>query len=173
MSEVTDNLATVPASDVRAIATYMASVAGPPSDERRRKAGEPREQAGGPGAAIYAAACASCHDGTRTPPFGGIDLALSTGPSGPTARNVVNVILWGLPAEDEQHRPIMPGFADVLNDRQLADLLAYVRARFSGKPAWTEVEKEIHAARSGDSRVHPGPVPGLAHAVPGKQEARQ
>src|SRR5262249_40075640 len=138
MSEVTENLSTAPATDVRAIATYMASAAGAPTGER--KPGERREQADGPGRAIYAAACASCHDGSRAPPYGGIDLSRSTGPSGPNARNVVNVTLWGLPAEDEQHRPIMPGFAGVLNDRQLADLLAYLRARFSDKAPWTEVE---------------------------------
>src|SRR5262249_32635387 len=114
MSEVTENLSMVGAADARAIATYVASVASAPSDERRRKADANREQtkqaadAHTPGAAIYAAACASCHDGSRPPPYGGIDLARSTGPSGPDAGNVINAILWGLPALDEQRRPIMP-----------------------------------------------------------------
>jgi mono/diheme cytochrome c family protein len=162
MSEVTENLGTVPAADVRAIATYMASVAGAPSAERRRNANAVRTQtrpgaeAGAPGAAIYAAACASCHDGSRPPPYGGIDLALSTGPSGPNARNVINVILWGLPALDEQRRPIMPGFAGTLNDRQLADLVAYIRARFSDKPPWTEVDKHIREARAGEPSPEAG-----------------
>ena len=179
MSDVTENLASAPMTDVRAIASYVASLV--PSEERRRKTNAIREQARQaadsrtPGAAIYAAACANCHDGSRAPPYGGIDLALSTGPSGPNGRNVINVILWGLPALDEQRRPIMPGFAGTLSDRQLADLLAYVRARFSDKPPWIDLEKDIRAARAEEPRVkiHPAPSPDPAPAAPGQQEARE
>lgn len=168
MSEVTENLSTVPASDVQAIATYIASIAGTRSGERAHA-----RQSDGPGAAIYAAACATCHDAGRAPPYGGIDLALSTGPSGPNARNLIDVILWGLPAADEQRRPIMPGFAGTLNDRQLADLLSYVRARFSDKPPWTDVDKDIREARAGGARVYPAPSPPSPPAGPGQQEAHQ
>jgi len=168
MSEVTENLSTVPAADVQAIATYIASIAGTRSTEPA-----PARQPGGPGAAIYAAACATCHDAGRALPYGGIDLAHSTGPSGPTARNVIDVILWGLPAADEQRRPIMPGFAGTLNDRQLADLLAYVRARFSDKPAWKDVDKDIREVRAGGVRIYPAPSPPSAPAAPGLEEARE
>ena len=176
MSEVTENLSTVPAADAKAIATYVASVAGPVSGARVSKVNPVRAQgrpAGGSGAAIYAAACATCHDAGRPPPYGGIDLALSTGPSGPTARNVIDVILWGLPAPDEQRRPIMPGFAGTLNDRQLADLLTYMRARFSDKPAWSNVEKDIREARAGGARIYPAPSPPTSPGVSGQQEARE
>ncbi|MBV8753964.1 MAG: cytochrome c [Hyphomicrobiales bacterium] len=169
MSEVTENLSTVPAGDVQAIATYIASIAG-----TRAAAHAPTRQSDGPGAAIYAAACATCHDAGRPPPFGGIDLALSTGPSGPTARNVIDVVLWGLPAQGEEHRPMMPGFAGTLNDRQLADLLAYIRARFSDKAAWSDIDKDIREARAGGARVYPAPSPPSAPTAPGQQEeARQ
>ena len=169
MSEVTENLSTAPAADVQAIATYMAAVAGSKANATRA---QPR-QAGGHGAAIYAAACATCHDAGRPPPYGGIDLTRSTGPSGPTARNVIDVVLWGLPAQDEQRRPVMPGFAGTLNDRQLADLLAYVRARFSDKPAWTDVDKDIREVRAGGARIYPAPSPPSAPSAPGLEEARQ
>jgi len=88
---------------------------------------------------------------------------------------VIDVILWGLPAHDEQRRPIMPGFAGTLNDRQLADLLAYVRARFSDKPPWTDIDKDIREARAGGSRIYPAPSPPSVPAAPGQQEeeARQ
>jgi len=177
MSEVTENLSKVPTADVQAIATYVASVADTSSDEPEADAvGEQARQgadASTPGAAIYAAACANCHDGSRPPPYGGIDLARSTGPSGPDARNVANVILWGLPAQDEQRRPIMPGFAVTLSNQQLADLLAYVRARFSDEPPWEDIGEDIRAARAGPSRVYPAPSPGPAPAAPGHQEARE
>jgi mono/diheme cytochrome c family protein len=168
MSEVTENLSAAPAPDVQAIASYVATIAGPASDKRRSKSTGDADAH--PGAAIYAAACAICHDGSRAPPFGGIDLSRSTGPSGPSARNVINVVLWGLPAQDEQRRPVMPGFAGTLSDRQLTDLLAYIRARFSGKPAWTDVDKHIREARAGGARVYPAPsVP----AAPGLMEASE
>jgi len=84
---------------------------------------------------------------------------------------VINVILWGLPAADEQRRPVMPGFAGILSDRQLADLLAYVRARFSDKPAWTDVDKHIREARAGAARIYP--APSSETAALGEQEARE
>jgi len=173
MSEVTENLSTVPSEDVQAIATYVESVGGPASVAHRSNGAVQARQPGGPGTAIYAAACAQCHDAGRPPPYGGIDLARSTGPSGPTARNVIDVVLWGLPAADEQRRPIMPGFAGTLKDRQLADLLAYVRARFSDKPPWTDVEKDIRDVRAGGSRIYPAPSPPSSPAAPGLEEARQ
>jgi mono/diheme cytochrome c family protein len=173
MSEVTENLSTVPIADAQAIATYLASIAGSraqPTSNKRQNTGDADTQTG---AVIYAAACANCHDGSRAPPYGGIDLSLSTGPSGPNAHNVLNVILWGLPAQDEQRRPVMPGFAGMLNDRQLADLLVYVRARFSDKPPWTDVEKHIREARADGARVYPAPSPEPALAASGHQEARE
>src|SRR5262249_51294239 len=174
MSEVAENLSMVSAADAQAIATYLTSIAGSrakPASRERQSARDADTRM--PGAAIYAAACASCHDGSRAPPYGGIDLSRSTGPSGPDARNVLNVILWGLPAQDEQRRPVMPGFAGTLNDRQLADLLAYIRARFSDKPAWTDVDKHIREARAGGARVYSAPSPEPAPAAPGHQEARE
>src|SRR6185437_6270426 len=45
------------------------------------------------GAAIYAAACATCHEGGRALPYGGVHLGLSTALSGPDARNAANIVL--------------------------------------------------------------------------------
>jgi hypothetical protein len=41
----------------------------------------------------------------------------------------------------------MPGFANGMNDAQIAALLNYLRSRFSNQPAWTGVEKTIETAR--------------------------
>jgi nicotinate dehydrogenase subunit B len=44
----------------------------------------------------------------------------------------------------------MPSFATSLNDRQLTDLAAYLRARFaSDKPAWPGVEAAVKRVRGG------------------------
>jgi mono/diheme cytochrome c family protein len=46
----------------------------------------------------------------------------------------------------------MPGFAAELTDPQVARLVEYLRANFSGGPAWTNVEAEVRRAREeGDS----------------------
>jgi mono/diheme cytochrome c family protein len=99
------------------------------------------------GALIYTGACAGCHAGPRAMPYGGIDLALSSGISAPSAQNLVNVILYGLPAAEAAHSPIMPGFAASLSDGQVAALARYLRSRFSDQPPWSDIEESVHAAR--------------------------
>ena len=74
------------------------------------------------GAQVYQAKCARCHYPTTTHPLNGPGLQAITKvkamPSGapPTDERLTNVILHG--------RGMMPGTQ--LDDRQLADLLAYV-----------------------------------------------
>lgn len=152
MAEVVSNLSTVPDSDVRAIAIYMADVSGAPKPERNRVAvlaqAESAPAQGDPtGGAIYAAACAACHESGRPLPYGGVNLALSTAVTSPDARNLANIILAGVPAVAGERSPIMPGFAASMTDAQVASLLNYLRARFSKEPPWADVEKTIADAR--------------------------
>src|SRR6266403_2920567 len=99
------------------------------------------------GAAIYAAACATCHETGRSPPYGGVNLALSTAVAGPDPRNVANIVLSGVHPVEGERSPIMPGFAASMNDGQISALLNYLRARFSNQPGWTGVEKTVEDAR--------------------------
>jgi mono/diheme cytochrome c family protein len=94
-------------------------------------------------------------------------LARSSGPNGPTARNVVNVVLWGLPPADGQRSPIMPGFINTMTDQQLESLLRYVRQRFSGKPPWENIDQEINDTRAGkfDVGIYPAPSTDPAFGV--------
>jgi mono/diheme cytochrome c family protein len=161
MAQVVSNLSSVPQSEVRAIATYMAGVFGAPMPERKRRGEEalaqarsssPQPDEATAGAAIYAAACAGCHESNRPPPYGGINLRLSTAINGPDARNAANTILSGVHPVEGERSPIMPGFAAGMDDRQIAELLTYLRARFSNAPAWTGVEKTVEDARRGQTR---------------------
>jgi mono/diheme cytochrome c family protein len=155
MALVVSNLSEVPDSDIRAIATYMAGVFGAPAPDRKRRRDEvlaqvksvPAQAAKTDGAAIYAAACATCHETGRPLPYGGVNLALSTAISSPDPRNAINIVLSGVRPVEGERSPIMPGFASSMNDGQIASLLNYLRARFSNQPAWTGVEKTIEAAR--------------------------
>ncbi len=165
MAEVVSNLSCVPDSDVRAIAVYMADIYGAATPDRKRQGEAALAQAKSPamqpsqanaaGAAIYAAACASCHETDRPLPYGGVNLGLSTAISGPDPRNLANIVLSGVHAVEGERSPIMPGFAASMNDAQIAALLNYLRARFGNQPAWTGVENTIADARRTEDRVPP------------------
>lgn len=155
MAEVVANLSEVPAADVEAIATYMADVFGPPPDKSGRSGPAPTQSgmsetsATSPahGAAIYAAACATCHETERPLPFGGVDLAISSAVSASEPRNLANIVLSGIRPAEGERSPIMPGFADSMTDAQVITLLSYLRGRFSKQPAWTGVEETVRDAR--------------------------
>jgi mono/diheme cytochrome c family protein len=189
MAEVVQNLRTVAADDVQAIAAYVAAQTardGSPSprvaelveaQNQRGKATGPQSadsQAGieiagtqndKKGALIYAAVCAGCHQGPRAVPYGGIDLALSSGISGPSPQNLINVVLYGLPAAEGVRAPIMPGFAASLSDQQLVDLAAYLRVQFSDRPPWSDIEQNVAAARTPQRAATANPAP-ADEAVP-------
>jgi mono/diheme cytochrome c family protein len=169
MARVVENLAEVKRADVEAMAHYLASLDGRPSASRiegvanthaavRPGPGQLPQSAGAQavtpdagnraGAALYAAACAACHEGGRALPLGGIHFSLSVALSDESASNLVNIVLQGVPAADGVAGPIMPGFADVLSDAQLADLARFLRSRFTEKPVWTDIDAAIRAARS-------------------------
>lgn len=187
MAPVTANMGSVPDADIRAVATYVASIMGEPSPERRARAEKVLAQpmAHGPGvlaqtagsqtlpvgldpndqgAAIYASACSTCHDAGRPLPYGGIKLAYSTAMYGPDPTNPINVILHGLPAPEGERGPIMPGFAGVLNDKQVAALLTYMRATFSDRPAWPDVENLVARIRKGGQQPSTQPTDGTGAA---------
>lgn len=176
MAEVVRNLSSVPESDVQAIATYMAGVFGAPSTDRKRRGEEAlasakalaarqpptsaAANADGTGAAIYAAACATCHETMRSVPYGGVNLRLSSEINAPDARNATNSILGGLRPVPGERSPIMPPFASSMSDEQLVALLKYLRSRFSDRPAWTGLEQIVAEARNiqiAAQKISPGP----------------
>jgi mono/diheme cytochrome c family protein len=178
MAQVVSNLSSVPESDVRAIAVYMADQFGAPTPDRKRRGDEVLTQAKSPapqapttnvaGASIYAAACAGCHETSRPLPYGGVNLGLSTAISAPDARNAANIVLLGVRPVEGERSPIMPGFAASMSDGQIAALLNYLRARFSNQPAWAGVDKTIEDARRTQTvflQTSPGPRNAPAEAT--------
>jgi mono/diheme cytochrome c family protein len=181
MAEVVSNLSGVPDSDVRAIATYMAGVFGPPAPDRKRRGEEVLAQVRSPpvqaatsnaaGAAIYTAACATCHESDRKLPYGGVNLGLSTAISGSDPRNAANIVLSGVRPVEGERSPIMPGFASSMNDEQIAALLNYLRARFSNQPAWTGVKETVETARRTQTVfLQTSPPPSNAPADPTQRD---
>ena len=172
MEPVVRNLASVPEQDVRAMAHYLAAIAGEPGPHRRKKAQDAlahakREEAAYPfrdrtldaarqggdrayqrGAAIYAGACSACHDQGRQATSGAaLHLALGTAMTVPTSANLVRIILEGIDPPDSSAGRRMPGFANELADEQVSDLVAYIREYFGRAPAWHDIEDEVRKSR--------------------------
>jgi nicotinate dehydrogenase subunit B len=155
MQAVVANLAEVADADVRAIAHYIAALnpTMPASTGREMaaileaRAAPTTDLTHSAGARLFEGACAACHDPEAGSLQGkGPSLALNTNLHSEAPNNVLRAVMEGINVPGLGALGTMPGFKNSLNDRQLADLLAYLRTRFaSAKPAWTDLE--VKAAR--------------------------
>jgi mono/diheme cytochrome c family protein len=165
MADVTAGIAALPAADVDALATYVMSFLPPaPSGNAAAEAlaknsayGPTRTTASTraadqPGAAIFAATCATCHHGGGgLPAMRPAPLALSTALQLGEPTNAVRVVMGGIPARPGTPGAIMPPFGDTLTDRQLADVVTYLRKQFTDRPDWTNVADTIAGVRKEDA----------------------
>jgi mono/diheme cytochrome c family protein len=196
MLDVASNLGSAPGDDLHAIATYVAAQIGEPGAPAPQVAKQAEAQSArgktvaaasadsqadtsqsrdpnadsDEGALIYAATCSGCHQGPRAAPFGGIDFALSSNINGPSAKNLTNVVLNGLPAAGSKQSPIMPGFANAMDDHQVAALAHYLRAHFTDKPPWTDIDKSISDARANARAPAANTVPANGSSSTGTQQ---
>ncbi|WP_448206774.1 c-type cytochrome [Azospirillum sp. sgz302134] len=145
MAPVSHNLARAPEADVRAIAAYIGSMA----PAGREPAPPASSASGGEGGAIYAAACASCHNDGGPVTARGVPLALSSAVTGPDPRNLIHIVLDGIHPRQSEPGAIMPGFADVMTDSQIAALATYLRGSFVNGPAWSDIEGTVRRIRQG------------------------
>ncbi|WKL14199.1 c-type cytochrome [Comamonas testosteroni] len=170
MAPVIHGLAQLPEADVRAMARYLtelpgqdaldaqpapahaaplapltataaASVAMPAPAMERQVNGE----------RIYQNACAVCHEAGSGPTLFGVKplLALNTNLHAASPDNLVQVILNGIQTPADDALGYMPGFRDSLDDKQIADLLGYLRQRFAPEEkAWPDDTKTIKRLRA-------------------------
>jgi nicotinate dehydrogenase subunit B len=148
MQAVTANLALLPEEDVRAMAHYLASFnAQLPAAAQQEmaqileiRALRPDDLAHEAGARLFEGACGSCHDPQSASPSTAVrpSLAFNTNMHSADPNNVLRAVLDGVNVPALGPTGAMPAFRTSFDDRQIADLLAYLRARFaSDKPAWT------------------------------------
>lgn len=154
MAPVIAELKELPDADIRAMATYLASLSAPlPEVEATGRAmrieamtASANKPATSPIARLYEGACAACHESGRPVPLvnAGPALGLSSKLHAATPTNLVNMLLEG-----GQHGiGSMPSFATALDDRQLVELAIYLRGRFAPeKPAWEGIEAAVARAR--------------------------
>ena len=152
MAEVVHDLSQVADADVRAIATYVASLDTRSGAERNRarEAALARARASKAvqGNAVYDGSCGDCHNRGRGEEGGALELPLGTALTIPTARNLGAIIRDGIVPPEGERGAWMPAFAGALTDEQLTDLLIYLRA-LSGQPAWPNVAADVRQISRG------------------------
>ena len=91
------------------------------------------------GERIYQNACAVCHEAGSGPTLFGVKplLGQNTNLHAASPDNLIQVILNGIQAPADDALGYMPGFGNSLDDRQIGDLIDYLRARFAPEEeAW-------------------------------------
>ncbi|HZE47499.1 MAG TPA: cytochrome c [Xanthobacteraceae bacterium] len=155
MGSVTRGLAQASEDDVRAIAVYFASLmahapaaqGAPPTDK-----GNVADAAHPEAAALFAGACAICHAaGAPMMQEGRPSLAWGTPLHEDTPNDTIQIIVQGLAPPAGRSGPTMPAYGDSFSDRQLADITAYLRARYTDKPPWPDVAGAVAQVRKGGS----------------------
>jgi nicotinate dehydrogenase subunit B len=158
MAPVVGDLAALPDSDIRAMATYLASLnplepnADPAAVARQYEQASAISGApAGLGARLFDGACAACHHTGSGPQLFGAhpSLALNTNLHSATPDNLIRVILDGIGSPARPELGTMPAYRDSFNDAQVAELVSYLRQQFAGgKPAWQDVTASVARIRA-------------------------
>ena len=159
MAPVVQGLAELPESDIGAMATYLLNLPGStPPVPVAAAAAAAAVSANAPtalrhlnGERIYQNACAVCHEAGSGPTLFGIrpNLAANTNLQSATPDNLVQTILHGIQNPANGDLGYMPGFKDSLDDRQIDDLVGYLRQRFApGEKPWPDGAKNIRNIRA-------------------------
>ena len=161
MRPVVEGVSGLSEDDVYAIASYVMSFMGelPADKAEKAKAFAAEREFGGAsaptpaaagdrpearGEAIFSRVCANCHrSGGQT-----VALALTSTVAGADPRNVIHIVMNGIEPPSGVPEKSMPRFGPTLSDEEIADLLAFIRARFTDRPAWSDVPARIREARA-------------------------
>ena len=162
MAIVVANLRALSDGDIRAIAEYLASYNRETTPAQRAddlRAVESASNAaraaakGSYGARLFDGACAACHEGGEQADLFGIrpSLALNSNLHAERPDNVIRVILDGAAGPMISSHGAMPAFGAALDDRQIADLVAYLRRVFAPSEApWPDLEETVSRLRPRD-----------------------
>lgn len=152
MGPVVAGLAALPESDVRAIAHYITSLS-PKVDDATAARAVQRQSDGANlislmgmerGRRAFETACAVCHTSSGGVGHLGVRplMGLNTSVAHAKPDNLLHVLLNGIDSPATPDLGYMPGFRGVYDDRQLAELVAYIRARYApDQPAWKNLEE--------------------------------
>lgn len=97
---------------------------------------------------IFQGGCATCHAAGSPRVLAGQELLSETkslASDDPTG--AIRLILRGRQPAPEQRGAWMPGFASVLSDEQIADVLQWLRTS-AGRSPWPDLADRVHAVRT-------------------------
>jgi mono/diheme cytochrome c family protein len=158
MRPVAHHLGNAPESDVHAIAIYLMSLQPPvkaqPDAATAAAPAAADAQVMASGAAIFNASCAGCHGAAAPMRTLGDRPALELGSTlnADSSRNAIQMVLNGNPWNGSSAAHYMPPFAGVLNDQQIADVLAYARSTYAQRPSWPDLPARVAAIRKENSQ---------------------
>ncbi len=167
MAVVVRNLQDVPEADVRAMAVYLASFSAADGAAERAEAALGRSLAvrtmvRGPAQRLFEGACGACHHDGGGPEVQGhnLPLALNSNLHGDRPDNLLRVILGGIAEPALPGLGHMPAFRDALDNRQIAELAAHLRAVYApDKAPWQGLEAATARLRAASRPVNPGESP--------------
>jgi mono/diheme cytochrome c family protein len=158
MAPVVRGLHALPDSDVQSIATYFAAIDG--AAERKdttevvaKALATSRNDLQGnvdddPGARLFAATCAACHFNAGRVNPERPELALNSALYLDKPTNLFRVMLGGVSAAAGINGAVMPSY-HALSAQELSQLAAYLRATRTDRAAWTDLDQQAGAAKSG------------------------
>ena len=159
MAPVVAELKTLPDTDIKAMAHYLASLNPTAATVDTGKLVQEREalataRALTPvsinGARLYDGACAVCHEPGKGPTLFGVkpSLALNSAVHADQPDTLIRVILEGIHVDQLGELGAMPAFSNHLDDHQVADVVRYLRGRFaSDRSDWDQLEGRVAVIR--------------------------
>jgi mono/diheme cytochrome c family protein len=124
----------------------------PPPSEAGPSTDDPASKAAKEGMAVFLAQCSPCHqaDGNgvsgQFPPLAGSEWVLAEGPN-----RIIRIVLNGLSGpiqvKGSEYNSVMNGFRDSMDDKQIANVLTYIRNSWGNK-AGMVTPAEVAAIRA-------------------------
>ncbi len=158
MAPVVRELAALPDADIRAMASYLASLqpavqANAKTDAKAvvQQAAQRSQMLPGAGQRLFDGACGACHHDGAGPRLLGVNvpLALNSNLHGDRPDNLLQAILNGVQEPAGRDVGFMPAFRHSLSDAQVAEIAGYMRQRFApGRPAWADLPAEVARVRA-------------------------
>lgn len=158
MAPVVRELAAVPDADLRAMATYLASLAAPVAEAAAQQSriatiadAHASRLLPGPAERLFESACGACHhDGDGPQVFGvNVPLALATRLHADRPDSLLRILVDGVREPAGRDIGFMPSFRDAFDDRQLADVARFLRRRYApDRPPWPELDDAVARVRA-------------------------
>lgn len=137
-------------TDLKAIAHYLKTLPPSAAPDAELSSSSPSHARHKQGAVLYLDNCAACHKARGVgvpqafPPLNGNPVVNADDPS-----NIIDVVLRGIPAQNNY--PAMPAFADTLSDKQVAELVNYIRTGWDNRATANATAEMVSDRRQADT----------------------